>query len=458
MLSPAPISPAARRVLLAVTFVLLFVNFRWNVFHIEQAQQDFNLTADYYIIAPMEEYAAGPARLRLFGNLTLQEGDGKEHPYVMMLGLQRIVFSQLSPHTAESVERALPWFRGLAAGALALVFTAFVAFICANFGWLAAAITALLLVLSDWLIIVGPSLVWVAALFFAPFVLACLFGDPDRPLRQRRRLAAGFTLLCLAKFLCGYDYITNICAAVAVPFLYYGLLRRHRLAAIARRILLYGALSIAAFFTAIALQILQFWLVQPDFRGTVAYFFREAHMRTSTMGEGISNHYDQAVMHALERLHLPATLIGGLEPALTHIRPLLRYFHYLGMTAFSIPLPGRALPIPIGIFVAGFAATMWALRKRLSPVRNRAAAWMWATLAALVVTHFWAIAANGHMTHTFFNAIIFYIPFLPMAYAALGIAVARAVGHQQAGHSETDSQNSGDVRTDFCAEGVSAGV
>jgi hypothetical protein len=59
----------------------------------------------------------------------------------------------------------------------------------------------------------------------------------------------------------------------------------------------------------------------------------------------------------------------------------------------------------------------WFRRKRLcnvikSGAADRSTAWMWSTLVALAISHLWVVAANGHMTHTFFNAIVFYIPFL----------------------------------------------
>ncbi len=93
------------------------------------------------------------------------------------------------------------------------------------------------------------------------------------------------------------------------------------------------------------------------------------------------------------------------------------------MGAVTIPSPFHSLQIPIGLFVIGFVIACWLLRKRLrAKPHSRVSAWIAAASAALVVSHLWVVAANGHMTHTFFNAIVFHIPFLPMAYVAFGIA------------------------------------
>ena len=143
-------------------------------------------------------------------------------------------------------------------------------------------------------------------------------------------------------------------------------------------------------------------------------------------GEGMSSGYDNAVLSVLHRLHFPAARDANIAPYLVPLRPVLRYIRYLTMGAVTIPFPFHSLQIPIAFFVAGFVIACWLLRKRLrTELNSRASAWIAATLAALVVSHLWIVAANGHMTHTFFNAIVFYIPFLPMAYVAFGVACVK---------------------------------
>ena len=100
----------------------------------------------------------------------------------------------------------------------------------------------------------------------------------------------------------------------------------------------------------------------------------------------------------------------------------------------TIPLGSHALQLPIGLFVGGVVLTAWLQPERIkramfSGASDRLSAWTVATLAALLITHLWVVAANGHMTHTFFNAIVFYIPFLPMVYVLLAAAIASWLEH-----------------------------
>jgi hypothetical protein len=238
-----------------------------------------------------------------------------------------------------------------------------------------------------------------------------------------------FTACCLVKCLCGYDYITNVFGAAAVPLLYYGLRRgvpwRTTLARIAR----YGALSVAAFSCAIALQLLQFKFVEKNTDGSLSAFLKEVHRRTLSNGEGVGAGYDRAVLSLLHRLHVSSSHDPAIDRYLVPLRPVLRYFRYLGMGAVTIPLGRHSLHVPIGLFIGGFLLAAWSQRGRLrrawsSPECDRLSAWTLATLLALFVAHFWVVAANGHMTHTFFNAIVFYIPFLPMVYVLLAAAIA----------------------------------
>jgi len=411
---------------LALASLLLVGSFRWNIFHIEAARTNINLGVDEYVTPTMELYATGPALQRSLGVLRIVYDNGSSYPYIMLAGFQRILYSAVSPHSAAGVDRAVPYLRSAIAAALALTFTAFLFVVAREFGFFCAGITAILLAWSNWLIVFAPDLFWICALFFVPFVLAWLLGDPARSIRQQRLLALLFTFFCIMKCLCGFDYTTNICAAVSIPFVYYGLRRAQPLRTIAARILRYGALSVLAFCCALSLQILQLLFVEKIPPSSIRFFFAEARMRTMSNGEGMSSGYDNAVLSVLHRLHFPAARDASIAPYLVPLRPVLRYIRYLAMGAVTIPSPFHSLQIPIGLFVVGFVIACWLLRKRLrAKPHSRASAWIAATFAALVVSHLWIVAANGHMTHIIFNAIVFYIPFLPMAYVAFGLACVK---------------------------------
>ncbi len=426
-------------IFLCLTFFLLFSSFHWNVFRIEQEQRDVNIGVDGFITPTMELYAKGPALLRNFGEIELPTADIQMPEvngytrYPMQVGLQRLFYSWISPHSPEGVDRAVPYLRILIEALSALTFTAFVFVVWAEFNYVSAATAAVLLALSNWLIVFSPDLFYISVTFFIPFVLVWLLGDPSRSKRQRWLLAFLYTLFCLLKSLCGYDYITNIFAAAAVPLLYYGLRRGNPLPKIFMRIVRYGVLSIFAFCLTVSIQLMQFAFVQKDFHESLHSFTTEAGRRTLSGGEGISNRYDNSVLSILHRLHVSPAHDAAVRPHLVLLRPFLRYIRYLWMGAATVPLPAHSLKLPIGLFIAVFLVVFWFQRKRLcsalsSGPLDPVTAWMWASLSALLVSHIWVVVANGHMTHTFFNAIVFYIPFLPMVYAGAGIALASAVG------------------------------
>jgi hypothetical protein len=418
--------------LMLLTFSLLFCSYRWNIFHIESARRTSNLSlADPGVTATMHIYADGPALQRDFGEIETFD-NGKHSPYIMQVGLQRLFFSWVSPASQAGVDHAIPYLRSLIVAVLAFVFTVFVYIVRAEFGYVSAGATAVLLAFSNWLIIFAPDLFWVCATFFVPFVLSWFLGDPAAPKYRHRVLAVLYVFFCTIKCLCGFDYITNIFAGVAVPFVYYGLRRGDSPMRILLRAGRYGVLSVAAFFTAILFQLMQYALIEKDLNGCLVRFVREAQRRTTTNGEGISNGYDNAVLSLLHRLHFSAAKDAMIRGYLPPFRPVLRYFRYLGMGAATVPLPIHSIGLPIGLFVVGFVAAVWLKRHALwsslsDGTVDRTKAWTWATFAALGISHIWILAANGHMTHTFFNAIVFYIPFLPMAYVLVGVALTSVV-------------------------------
>jgi len=418
----------------AFAFCLLFASYRWNVFGIDRATVANNIGVDSYVIPTLDLYAGDSSLQGRIGEIQLLGGDGQYQPYVMSVGLQRIAYSVLSPGTRDGVERAIPYLRGLIEALEALALTMFVIVVRREFGYTCAILTAVMLALSNWLIIFAPDLFWISPTFFMPFAVVWLWGDPACPATQQRMVALLFTVCCFLKCLCGYDYITNVFGAAAVPLLYYGLRRGVPLRNIFARIARYGALSVAAFFTAILLQILQFKFVEKNTNGSLSAFLKEVHRRTLSNGEGLGTGYDDAVLSLLHRLHISPSHDPAIERYLVPMRPVLRYFRYLSMGAVTIPFGRHSLQLPIGLFVGGFLLTAWFQRKRLkeallSGESDRLSAWTLATLAALVITHLWVVAANGHMTHTFFNAIVFYIPFLPMVYVLLAAAIASWLKH-----------------------------
>lgn len=420
---------------LLFAFLLLFVSFRWNVFGIDREKVANNIDiVDCYIVPALDLYAGDSSLHGRIGEIQLQDADGRYSPYVMSVGLHRIVYSLLAPPSKEGVVRALPYLRGLIEALLALALTMFAGVVARQFDYASAVLTTLMLALSNWLIIFAPDLFWISATFFLPFAVVWQWGDPLRPANQQRMLAALFTVLCLFKCLCGYDYITNIFGAAAVPLLYYGLRRGTPLRTIAARIVRYGALSVAAFATAILLQLAQFRFIERNTNGSLSAFLKEVHRRTLSNGEGLGAGYDEAVLSLLHRLHVSASHDGALERYLIPLRPVLRYFRYLSMSAMTLPLGNHSIPLPIALFIVGFLLAAWFQRRRLRAALSGHATeplsvWALSTLAALLVSHLWVVAANGHMTHTFFNAIVFYIPFLPMAYALLAAAAIRWLKH-----------------------------
>jgi hypothetical protein len=266
---------------------------------------------------------------------------------------------------------------------------------------------------------------WLEFLFFLPFVVTwCLYAR--LPLNRALFWSAIVTTagVCI-KGLCGFEYVSNIAGAVAVPALYFGLKSGLSRAGIIRHILVLAFAAVVGFVVALTIQIGQVSALYGH--AGIQKFEQRASYRTSGEGEGMSMHYDEAVQRAMNKLHVPVTVqLQIVAPAMPAIRLVLRYMLYQGKSALSLSGEGRTA-IPIGVFSgAAFLVAVLAFIRRRERFFLMHKPAIGAILLAFLVSNSWAVMANGHMTHTFLNAIIFYIPFLPVMFVFLSLFIVGA--------------------------------
>jgi hypothetical protein len=154
--------------------------------------------------------------------------------YDSMPGLQGIIFGLIDKFTDFDPAVNLKLFRGLTSLASAAVFALIVGWLYLEFGFLPAVFTLVSIMISEWLTLYGGSIFFQLWAFYIPMlvVTAYLYMIKDE-MKLRHGLLASISILAvLIKCLFnGFEFITPALAMMAVPAVYYALIREWRLKA-----------------------------------------------------------------------------------------------------------------------------------------------------------------------------------------------------------------------------------
>ena len=350
----------------------------------------------------------GDAGRGLFDPMLRPEGDD----YTSQFGLQGIVMAAVSPGT--TLYGAM---RLMTALLLAAVLATAVVACWRAWGGRAAGVLLALLTLSTWLNGFGPSTYWQLWTMLLPTLVPLLvwhrLGEGRRKWLRGGALIAGLVFL---KALCGYEYITTVIlgATAAVAFHEF----RDR---VDRRLVVSLAGSVVSgvvgFALAIAVHLGQLLALY----GSVSILSARAGDRTFAPLNGDS--YLVWVRAQAENDHLARWIVEG-DSAFGLWA--YRMTGYLRDSAIALPgRPGLALDsysVPIWVFVLVFLALTWAAFRApaaTSAIQRRLAV---AAGISLVGALSWLVLAFGHMVqHPHINAIVFYVPFLPLVFAMIAL-------------------------------------
>lgn len=445
-----PVSHNVPRSLLfgALVFVALFLGFRWNTWHVAgdesfaTAQKDTEalvigrlaasralgffakggllgltgerpelLTSDtdalwrYYDPAAQTETFLTGTPFRSFG------------PYFSHSGLQGSTFAVLD-RVLGFVEPAtrLEIFFSLTAALVAAVYATLVVVIRRELGTNAALFAFAVVLFSPWLTVLARNLYFSLWLFWLP---GLAIGVVLTHCGGRRGEGAWLALVTflgfLARFLSGYEYITESVALAATPILYYSLRDRAGMRLLLSRTAIAG--GAAALALALSLGILALQIAQATGSADRAWQHLEFAIARRAHGD-------------------PSRLPAIYGPALQSKTSSVVLFYL----ADSFDRESQAKPAALRWLLARShfdlialvtAAGLWIVARRssLPPAsRARALGLVAATAITLAGALAWLMIFKAHsFIHTHVNPLLWHLGFLLFGAALVGFAIADAV-------------------------------
>ncbi|RBY89829.1 hypothetical protein [Blastococcus sp. TF02A-26] len=391
---------------LAVT-VLLALEIRFDVLRLLDPGYKDLFQADSDALVRAEMLDPAPVLLPPLGSR------GAE--YTSQFGLQGMVMNWLSPgdHLYEAMRMTTAL---LAAAVLAT------AVMASRRAWgnRVAAVLLVLLTLSFWTNGFGASTYWQLWTMLLPILVPLLvwprLGEGRRKWVRGCALVAGLVLL---KCLCGYEFISTVLLGSAAAVAFHEFRGR-----IDRRLLLrLGVVlvaGVAGFALAMALHV-----------GQLLALYGDASVIGERMGERTFSPSSMALALDLARAQddpLFGWLLGSGDVVGLWLYQMTAY---LRAPAVTLPAPTATgfgpgvYGIPIWAFVAVYAAlAVEAYRGRRpdAALQRRLAVAGGLGLAGALS---WLVLAYGHMiNHVHIDAIVFYLPFLPVVFLMIALRTA----------------------------------
>ncbi|MDB4875826.1 MAG: hypothetical protein JWM41_2272 [Gemmatimonadetes bacterium] len=426
-------------VFFAATTIALFASFATNIFGVGGPGQfaSFQEDSDALVVERIVTHAEG--RDAFFGGFLVAsaahntqrlysrppsaraDAAGRE-AYLSHFGLQGTIAAWLAGTDVERTGLSIARLHLFTALALALVLAALVTAARAELGLAAAVSSVVLLAASNWLVLFSRSLYWEIWTCYLP-VLFVWLAYPRLSDRWRIPIVcAGVFGLVLLRALSSYEYITNVALGAAVPLVYFET-QRASLRVVARHVVLLIAVGGLAVVAAIALHLHKLAEYLGGWDRAVAVLGDRVVYRSfgvSSLGFGYAPPGTRLLREVVsrapwcERGCLAAVATGG----------------YLLQPAFTIP--GAHVGVPIGFVIGVALALIWRVlrARRAAPGRllDAREAFAAAALVGLTASVSWAVPMRNHMiNHLHINAIIFYLPFLPLAFLLISAESVRAL-------------------------------
>jgi hypothetical protein len=326
--------------------------------------------------------------------------DWKWTDYTSQVGLQGIALSALDRVLPGPPSFRLAAYRALFAAALAACLCQLALWLAGLAGIPAAAGFYLAAFGSPWLAAFAPNLYWAAFLWFLPCCItaaALARGGFDR--RSLAALVAAF----LARNLAGYEYASSVALMAATPVVAVALLRGWGLAKTLREGACVGAACVAAFLFSL-----------PVFIALVGRLDILQNRVASRLGAGESGAASLATRDELGALAQTADV-------------LRMYF----ATSPDTPFSHFGVLVPLVAAVALVALLPARLSSWLDQGRQTAQALALTSIAAVLAPLSWFLLATPHsFAHPHMNFVLWHMPFLLFAGAALAHLVWCYVGRR----------------------------
>ena len=317
-------------------------------------------------------------------------------PYASQFGLHGIIFSAIDLINPLPRPWRLSFYRLLAALFCAGALLWIAEILRRRFGWGAFCGFLIPLALEPMLTALGPSIYWVAGIWFMPMAIAMLLADEENPRRRYWLIAAAFVCF-LAKCLCGYEFIPTIILAAAVGCLLGVKESPDRLSRMLGNVA---------------------WIVSAGVAGFVVAIVAHA----AKVG-GFANIANRAAIRIMgDAPTLAEEIFLGKFATIQSV--LLRYLEGNDATLtknFAIPL---AFLVLVAVLSLLDKKIIWYLGEDRRKLHILALAF----LASIPAPLSWFVLAKGHsFVHPPINFILWYVPTIPLGGAVAGVALAQAI-------------------------------
>jgi len=398
--------------LIAIFAAILFASFSYDLFRVVEREAYFTeLTRHHYL--GYDSYLVLD-RLHLTEQGQANTLSPLTEKYRSQFGLQGVILGLVLKLTRISAVQLAYVASGAFSLLTALVLAAFFADIANRLGRVTAGIAVMLTAWSPQLCYMTPSLYWCMFLLVSPFVLTWLL----EPWFSARRYGwvgrfGLLFLLVLAKCLCGYEYVTTIILSPLAALWFHSSGQIHPLRNFFVRSSLVVAAGVLAFGCAILLHAAQLQYVV----GVNGFETIRERATSRTVGvqgqEGSLIPIRKSFRRLPERIaypascfveyfEQPATVTTGYHAKMRKFIPVRYYFAFAGILGVATLLARRRMPETlrrlVGTLIVGAAASLS-----------------------------WHVLAINHMrVHFHLNGIIFFVPFLPICFVAIGQTVELA--------------------------------
>jgi len=358
-------------------------------------------------------------------------------PYASQYGLQARIITALAPNDSAKLPVYFKKVNVVLSAAMAALMALVTLRVRKLFGLLAAAVFAILVAFSPWIVGYAQNMYWIEPLMFAPFAFAFLSYSYCKSSKKMWLFYLGETILLFLKLLGGYEYISTIAISVFVPIIFFELVNnKQKVISLWKHAVMTCIVVVVAFVGAYATN----FMALSDYYHSSDTALKMINERASERGlSGIRKMRAHAVGNLktlLPESYAFADRFINMDELAKDTGPTYQYLvinagNYVLLPALSLPLSFKGVfgDIIQSVFVwilAGYLLLFYLKRRhQLSKYYH---SFLWALHASLAGALSWLILMPGHaLPHAHINGIVFYMPLLLFVYMVVGLYIGNMV-------------------------------
>ncbi|MCL4367009.1 hypothetical protein M1563_02470 [Patescibacteria group bacterium] len=427
-----------RNKFLIVVFLILFLSYSVNFFNSADNQLANNFEVGSQNLVEDAIRCQIIYHHSIFNNLLVSADTTcdtlKSTPYFSQSGIQGYLLAVFAPKKLFLLPLYYFLCRFIFAALLSIILSLYVFVISKEFSKKIAIFVMLLLAFSNWLIYFAKNLYWISFTMFLPYIFAwsCYLYFKKKSRLFLFYLIIGF--LITIRSLAGYEYLSNIILSCFTPILYYEIIQKTSIKSLIKKFLLICIVGFFAFSIAFAIQLYQVSTYLGSFPAALSKIGDKASERTFNNTYVNQGFFEQIIITSPPVYNLlnSLNLVNQYNNTASEQTFFITWsiIRYVFSPTFSLSILPTTVNLalfsmfPISLLTFLILST-W--RKSKLMMKNKQLfALYWCTLYSLIASFSWFILAPGHsINHPHMNGIIFYLPFLLVAYIVLSIQLAR---------------------------------